>query len=208
MRDEVHLLSDGRFSSPGEVLVFHDNGEREKQFLLWLGHTAFYGQYTLMDDKTKAIIHAEVIQCGETTSSQAMELETAKRCLHWWDSTFENSPKSICTDRHGQIQKFLRTNYPQVSIRETNNSVSSSLCPTVEVSYIYRQIQKSATAATSEEPDEVERRRENYYFIESSTLHLLACNSSTSLDYRHHSKIYHILHHSTIYQIFGKIDRN
>ena len=43
------------------------------------GHSAKYGTYTLMDEKTNLIIEFSIVQVMEATSSNAMEYEGCKR---------------------------------------------------------------------------------------------------------------------------------
>ena len=58
----VDVCGDGRCDSPG--------------------HSAKYGTYTLMDEKTNLIIEFSVVQVTEVTSSNAMEYEGCKRALN------------------------------------------------------------------------------------------------------------------------------
>ena len=57
----VDVCGDGRCDSPG--------------------HSAKYGTYTLMDEKTNLIIELSVVQVTEVSSSNAMEYEWCKRTL-------------------------------------------------------------------------------------------------------------------------------
>ncbi|CAL4089388.1 unnamed protein product, partial [Meganyctiphanes norvegica] len=71
------------------------------------GHCAKYGSYSTMELSANKIIDIQMVQKNEVTSSNAMELEGLKRslkCLE--DSKLEI--KTIVTDRHPSIQKFLR----------------------------------------------------------------------------------------------------
>ena len=58
----VDVCGDGRCDSPG--------------------HSAKYGTYTLMDEKTNFIIEFSVVQVTEVSSSNAMEYEGFKRTLN------------------------------------------------------------------------------------------------------------------------------
>ena len=77
------------------------------------GHSAKYATYSIMDLNSKKVLHSELIQCNETTSSNAMELEGAKRCM---DKIIgEGIPiRSFTTDRHPSIRKWMREAFPHI----------------------------------------------------------------------------------------------
>ncbi|CAG0895179.1 unnamed protein product [Cyprideis torosa] len=94
-RERIDLAGDGRYSAPG--------------------YSAKYCTYSLMDDATKKVVHTEVLQCSESTSSVAMENDACQAALRWAKSTFGKSPTSVCTDRHKGIQKMMKKKYPKVN---------------------------------------------------------------------------------------------
>ncbi|XP_033127102.1 uncharacterized protein LOC117124881 [Anneissia japonica] len=74
-----------------------------------MGHSAKYGSYTLLDLDKNKILAMELVQSNKTGGSYHMELEGLKRCL----TVLENGNVKIgilVTDRHSQIQKWLRDN--------------------------------------------------------------------------------------------------
>ena len=89
----VDVCGDGRCDSPG--------------------HSAKYGTYTLMDEKTNLIIEFSVVQVTEVTSSNAMEYEGCKRTLN---SIIKKKIPIRCltTDRHTTITSKMRTNYSNI----------------------------------------------------------------------------------------------
>ena len=89
----VDLCGDGRCDSPG--------------------HSAKYGTYTLMDEKTKLIVDFNIVQVTEVTSSNAMEYEGCKRTLN---ATIKKKVPIRCltTDRHTTITAKMRTNYAKI----------------------------------------------------------------------------------------------
>ena len=86
----VDVCGDGRCDSPG--------------------HSAKYGTYTVMDEKTNLIIEFSVVQVTEVSSSNAMEYEGCKRTLN---SIIKKKIPIRCltTDRHTTITAKMRTNY-------------------------------------------------------------------------------------------------
>nr|XP_055062763.1 uncharacterized protein LOC129445807 [Misgurnus anguillicaudatus] len=71
------------------------------------GHSAKYGSYTLLDLNTNTIIDLQLVQSNEVGGSYHMEKEGLKRSLDLLDSN-GLTVDYIVTDRHPQIQKFLR----------------------------------------------------------------------------------------------------
>ena len=83
----VDVCGDGRCNSPG--------------------HSAKYGTYTLMDEKTNLIIEFRVVQVTEVTSSNAMEYEGCKRALNSINK--KKTPiRCLTTDRHTTITAKMR----------------------------------------------------------------------------------------------------
>ncbi|XP_059909430.1 uncharacterized protein LOC132459064 [Gadus macrocephalus] len=76
------------------------------------GHCAKFGSYTMMDLNTKTIVDLQLVQSNEVGGSSHMEKEGLKRSLALLDARGVTI-YSIVTDRHPQIQKFLRDNITQ-----------------------------------------------------------------------------------------------
>ncbi|XP_068077615.2 uncharacterized protein isoform X2 [Danio rerio] len=71
------------------------------------GHSAKFGSYTVMDMQSNTIVDLQLVQSNEVGGSYHMEKEGLKRCL----DLLENNGLEvdyIVTDRHPQIQKYLR----------------------------------------------------------------------------------------------------
>ncbi|XP_056312320.1 uncharacterized protein LOC130223502 [Danio aesculapii] len=71
------------------------------------GHSAKFGTYTVMDMQSNTIVDLQLVQSNEVGGSYHMEKEGLKRCL----DVLENNGLEvdyIVTDRHPQIQKYLR----------------------------------------------------------------------------------------------------
>ncbi|XP_075891651.1 uncharacterized protein LOC142894271 [Nelusetta ayraudi] len=73
------------------------------------GHSAKFGSYTTMDLDTNTIVDMQLIQSNEVGGSYHMEKEGLKRSLALLDARGV-TVDCIVTDRHPQIQKFLREN--------------------------------------------------------------------------------------------------
>ncbi|XP_073804855.1 uncharacterized protein [Danio rerio] len=71
------------------------------------GHSAKFGSYTVIDMQSNTIVDLQLVQSNEVGGSYHMEKEGLKRCL----DLLENNGLEvdyIVTDRHTQIQKYLR----------------------------------------------------------------------------------------------------
>ena len=90
----VDLCGDGRCDSPG--------------------HSAKYGTYTLMDEKSNLIVEFSLVQVTEVSSSNAMEYEGCKRSL---ESVIKKKVPIRCltTDRHTTITAKMRTVFPTIN---------------------------------------------------------------------------------------------
>ncbi|XP_016396430.1 uncharacterized protein LOC107730185 [Sinocyclocheilus rhinocerous] len=93
------------------TLTSDDTSARSRHFLSvfrWkrvkdvYGHSAKFGSYKLMHNETNTIVDIQLIQSNEVGGSYKMEKEGLKRCLH------KLEVDCIVTDRHPQIQKYLR----------------------------------------------------------------------------------------------------
>ncbi|XP_039537948.1 uncharacterized protein LOC120486154 [Pimephales promelas] len=71
------------------------------------GHSAKYGSYTMMDLETNTVVDVQLVQSKEVGGSYHMEKEGLTRGLDFLD-TRGVTLDCIVTDRHPQIQKFLR----------------------------------------------------------------------------------------------------
>ncbi|XP_042588995.1 uncharacterized protein LOC122138752 [Cyprinus carpio] len=71
------------------------------------GHSAKYGSYTLMHTESSTILDIQLVQSNEVGGSYHMEKEGLKRCLDHLESS-GLTVDYIVTDRHTQIQKYLR----------------------------------------------------------------------------------------------------
>ncbi|KAJ4946744.1 hypothetical protein JOQ06_008790 [Pogonophryne albipinna] len=71
------------------------------------GHSAKFGSYTLMHLGSNTIVDFQLVQSNEVGGSYHMEKEGLKRCLDHLESN-DLAVEYIVTDRHPQIQKFLR----------------------------------------------------------------------------------------------------
>ncbi|XP_056624390.1 uncharacterized protein LOC130437186 isoform X2 [Triplophysa dalaica] len=98
-RDQEHLIR--QLKERGNLAIAGDMRADSP------GHSAKYGSYTLMDMETKSIVDLQLIQSNEVGGSYHMEKEGLKRCLDKLESC-GLVVDSIVTDRHPQIQKYLR----------------------------------------------------------------------------------------------------
>uniref|UniRef100_A0A8C1M8N5 Uncharacterized protein n=1 Tax=Cyprinus carpio TaxID=7962 RepID=A0A8C1M8N5_CYPCA len=89
----ANLSGDGRSDSPG--------------------FSAKYCTYSMMDDVNKNVVHFELVQVTEATSSVAMEPVAFKRCV---DFLLDSGLKVdvITTDRSPSIRKTMRVDYPRI----------------------------------------------------------------------------------------------
>ncbi|XP_026063533.1 uncharacterized protein LOC113046778 isoform X3 [Carassius auratus] len=71
------------------------------------GHSAKFGSYTIMHMETNKILDLQLVQSNEVGGSYHMEKEGLKRCLDKLESN-GLAVDYIVTDRHPQIQKYLR----------------------------------------------------------------------------------------------------
>lgn len=71
------------------------------------GHSAKFGSYSMMDLRSNTIIDIQLVQSNEVGGSYHMEKEGLKRSLALLEARGV-ALDSIVTDRHPQIQKFLR----------------------------------------------------------------------------------------------------
>ncbi|CAM4299189.1 unnamed protein product [Leuciscus chuanchicus] len=71
------------------------------------GHSAKYGSYTMIDLETNTVVDVQLVQSNEVGGSYHMEKEGLKRGLDFLDARGVTLD-CVVTDRHPQIQKFLR----------------------------------------------------------------------------------------------------
>ncbi|XP_064630216.1 uncharacterized protein LOC135489052 isoform X2 [Lineus longissimus] len=72
------------------------------------GKTAKFGCYVMMEMNMKKVLSTQLVQKNEVASSYHMELEGLKRSVSLFDGY---NIKASITDRHSQIQKWLRENW-------------------------------------------------------------------------------------------------
>ncbi|XP_051988843.1 uncharacterized protein LOC127648291 [Xyrauchen texanus] len=91
LQKRVHISGDGRSDSPG--------------------FSAKYNTYSLMDDTSDQIVHFELVQVTEASSSVAMEPIGFKRGLN---KILDKGIKVdvVATDRSPSIRKLMRVDYP------------------------------------------------------------------------------------------------
>ncbi|XP_055884447.1 uncharacterized protein LOC129926168 [Biomphalaria glabrata] len=84
----LNLAGDGRSDSPG--------------------HSAKYGAYSVLECQINKVLDIQIVQSTEVANSNACELEGLKRSLCFLE---ENGLiiKSLTTDRHTSVSKFIRT---------------------------------------------------------------------------------------------------
>ncbi|XP_071843613.1 uncharacterized protein [Apostichopus japonicus] len=70
-------------------------------------HSAKYGSYTFLDLDWNMVIHQELVQSNEVSSSNAMELEGLKRGLQFFEDN-QVEVASLVTDRHRSVAKYQR----------------------------------------------------------------------------------------------------
>ena len=78
-----------------------------------MGHSAKYGSYTAADLERNKIFNVEPVKSNEVKSPYHMELEGLQRMIQVFDR-FQVKVKALLTDRHRQIQAWLRKNWKAV----------------------------------------------------------------------------------------------
>ena len=78
-----------------------------------MGHSAKYGPYTAVNLECNKILNVELVQSNEVKSSYHMELEGLQQMIQVFDR-FQVKVKALVTDRHRQIQAWLRKNWHAV----------------------------------------------------------------------------------------------
>ena len=78
-----------------------------------MGHSAKYGSYTAVNLETNKILNVEIIQSNQVKSPNHMELKGLQETLTVLDQ-FKIKIKSLVTDRHKQIAKWLRDHRPDI----------------------------------------------------------------------------------------------
>ena len=74
-----------------------------------MGYSAKYGSYTTVDLKRNKILHVDLVQSNEVKSSAHMDLKGLQNTVKFFkDSGLKLS--ALITDRHRQIQKWVREN--------------------------------------------------------------------------------------------------
>ncbi|XP_062592075.1 uncharacterized protein LOC134253565 [Saccostrea cucullata] len=75
------------------------------------GHSAKYGAYSVIDLDEGLIVHIELVQSNEVKSSSHMELEGLIRTMAYF-CDMEVEIGTLVTDRHVQVNKWVRENLP------------------------------------------------------------------------------------------------
>ena len=78
-----------------------------------MGHSAKYGSYTAMDLDRNKVLTVELVQSNEVKSSTHMELKGLQKMVQVFNQ-FNITVTAIVTDRHRQIQKWIRENWQTV----------------------------------------------------------------------------------------------
>ena len=89
-----------------------------------MGHSAKYGSYTTVDLKRNKILHDDFVRSNEVKSSAHMELKGLQNTEVFKDSGLKLS--ALVTDRHRQIQKWVREN--MVGVLHIAKSIKKMLC--------------------------------------------------------------------------------
>ena len=79
-----------------------------------MGHSAKYGSYIAMNLGTNKILNVEIVQSSQVKSSNHMELKGLQETLSVRDQ-LKIKIKSLVTDRHKQIAKWLRDHRPDIN---------------------------------------------------------------------------------------------
>ncbi|XP_077063253.1 uncharacterized protein LOC143715388 isoform X3 [Siphateles boraxobius] len=98
-RDQLNLIR--QLQEGGDVAVAGDMRADTTE------HSAKFGSYTIMHMETNKILDLQLVQSNEVGGSYHMEKEGLKRCLDKLESN-GLAVDYIVTDRHPQIQKYLR----------------------------------------------------------------------------------------------------
>lgn len=77
------------------------------------GHCANYGSYSMMDLSTNKIVDIQLVQSNEVGSRVRMEKEGLIRSLEFLEKSGVKVA-SLVTDRHTQVQKFVREQKPDI----------------------------------------------------------------------------------------------
>jgi len=78
-----------------------------------MGHCAKYGSYTAIELTNNKVLTVELVQSNETTSSNAMELMGLKKMVDVFN-LFNLNVRDVVTDRHKQINKWIREDWEVV----------------------------------------------------------------------------------------------
>lgn len=78
------------------------------------GHSAKYGTYTVMNLKSNRVIDIQLVQSNEVGNSAHMEKEGCVRSLNMLKERGVEV-KTIVTDRHSGVQKYLRDQKPAIT---------------------------------------------------------------------------------------------
>ncbi|KAG0434625.1 hypothetical protein HPB47_018980 [Ixodes persulcatus] len=98
-------------AAQGEKLCLAGDGRADSP-----GHSADFGTYTLMDVTRNRVFHIELVKSTEVSSSNRMEKEGLVRAF---TSLQKQGVEvgTIVTDRHREVNAYLRINHPDVQHR-------------------------------------------------------------------------------------------
>ncbi|CAN8004466.1 unnamed protein product [Ixodes hexagonus] len=94
--------------SQGQKLCLAGDGRADSP-----GHSADFGTYTLMDVSRNRVFHIELVKSTEVSSSNRMEKEGLARAFNSFESKNVEVGMFV-TDRHREVNAYLRDNYPDV----------------------------------------------------------------------------------------------
>nr|XP_022311415.1 uncharacterized protein LOC111116717 [Crassostrea virginica] len=98
-----------RAEDRGKPLVIGGDGRADSP-----GHCAKYGSYSTIDLEEGTVIDIQLVQSNEVKNSNAMEKRGLEKVVEWIHS-HHLEIGTIITDRHLQIQKWIRENLPQTT---------------------------------------------------------------------------------------------
>ena len=102
------------------------------------GHSAKFSSYSIMDLETEKILDVQLVQVTEVANSNAMELEGLKRSLAFLEPRIGIA--SITTDRHGQVNKYLRE---KIEREKKEQPLHASLRHYFDIWHVAKSVKKS-----------------------------------------------------------------
>ncbi|XP_056000372.1 uncharacterized protein LOC125656629 isoform X1 [Ostrea edulis] len=93
----------------GEPLIVGGDGRADSP-----GHCAKFGSYSTIDLEKGIVIDIQLVQSNEVKNSNGMEKRGLERAVDWVKNN-DLEIGTIVTDRHLQIQKWIRENLPETT---------------------------------------------------------------------------------------------